>query len=158
MHESKGVAAESHTTASRGRNGNGQTAALKATAMKIEPYFCPVDTDPFDTVEWELRTTQIKDETGGVLFEQTDCEIPQSWSPLATNVVGDSTQFVGVCRQLNPTYCEMRQVVNIKRPFGLSRYPRLKKPIRSDLMDVNLQYEPELSNSENIQKHSSSVN
>jgi len=87
MHEPKGVAAQSHTTASPGRNGNGQTVALKTTAMKIEPYFCPVDADPFDTVEWEQRTAQIKDETGGVLFEQTDCEIPQSWSPLATNVV-----------------------------------------------------------------------
>jgi ribonucleoside-diphosphate reductase alpha chain len=55
--------------------------------MKIDPVFCPPDTDPFDTVEWEHRTAAIKDESGGVLFEQTDCEIPKSWSPLATNVV-----------------------------------------------------------------------
>ena len=55
--------------------------------MKIDPVFCPVDTDPFDTVEWEQRTAAIKDENGTVFFEQTDCEIPKPWSALATNVV-----------------------------------------------------------------------
>jgi len=55
--------------------------------MVITPYFCPIGTDPFDTVEWDLRTAQIKDENGKVLFEQTNCQIPKDWSPLATNVV-----------------------------------------------------------------------
>jgi ribonucleoside-diphosphate reductase alpha chain len=56
--------------------------------LRIESLFCPVDVDsPFDTTEWELRSAAIKDEGGGVLFEQHDCEIPQSWSQLATNVV-----------------------------------------------------------------------
>ncbi len=59
-----------------------------AGAITIEPTFCPADgTDPFDSVEWELRTAAIKGEGGEVLFEQTDCEIPASWSQLATNVV-----------------------------------------------------------------------
>ena len=40
--------------------------------IRIEPTFCPVDiTDPFDTVQWELRSAAIKDENGGVLFEQS---------------------------------------------------------------------------------------
>ena len=43
--------------------------------------------DPFETMEWELRSAAIKDENGEVLFEQNDCEIPTSWSQLATNVV-----------------------------------------------------------------------
>ncbi|MFH1268237.1 MAG: vitamin B12-dependent ribonucleotide reductase, partial [Planctomycetota bacterium] len=43
--------------------------------------------DPFDSVEWELRTASIKGEDGGVLFEQGNCEIPEGWSQLATNVV-----------------------------------------------------------------------
>ncbi|MEZ6058325.1 MAG: vitamin B12-dependent ribonucleotide reductase [Planctomycetaceae bacterium] len=56
--------------------------------MKIQPYFCPANVDDvFSTVEWEKRTAHIKDENGGILFEQNDCEIPKSWSPLATNVV-----------------------------------------------------------------------
>jgi ribonucleoside-diphosphate reductase alpha chain len=56
--------------------------------MSVDAYFCPADVeDVFSTVEWEHRTAHIKDENGKVLFEQTHCEIPKSWSPLATNVV-----------------------------------------------------------------------
>ncbi len=55
--------------------------------LQIGTRFCPPDTDPFDTVEWEIRSAAIKDESGKALFEQTDCEIPAQWSQLATNVV-----------------------------------------------------------------------
>ena len=40
--------------------------------------FCPPEVaDPAETVEWELRSAAIKDESGEVLFEQQDCEIPE---------------------------------------------------------------------------------
>ncbi len=81
MHESKGVALQTRT------NGQHANRLAAATAMHVEPYFCPPDADPFDTVEWDRRTAHIKDENGKVLFEQTGCEIPADWSPLATNVV-----------------------------------------------------------------------
>ena len=55
--------------------------------MHVEANFCPAETDPFTTVEWDYRTAAIKGENGKVLFEQTDCEIPAQWSALATNVV-----------------------------------------------------------------------
>ncbi|MEZ6138256.1 MAG: vitamin B12-dependent ribonucleotide reductase [Pirellulaceae bacterium] len=55
--------------------------------MKVESMFCPTNNDPFETVGWEVRSAAIKDESGKVLFEQTDCEIPETWSQLATNVV-----------------------------------------------------------------------
>ena len=58
--------------------------------ISIQAQFCPDDaTDPFATVEWDLRTAAIKGEGGEVLFEQTDCEIPTTWSQLATNVVAN---------------------------------------------------------------------
>src|SRR3954469_11920933 len=76
MHGQKGLG-------STGKSGN----TMELPAMKVSPVFCPTDMDPFDTVEWELRSAQIKDEKGGILFEQKDCEIPASWSALATNVV-----------------------------------------------------------------------
>ena len=61
---------------------------FSSEGLKFEPIFCPADvSDPFDTVEWEKRSASIKDESGGVRFEQNDCEIPSSWSQLATNVV-----------------------------------------------------------------------
>jgi len=56
--------------------------------LRIDPTFCPSDVkDPFKQVEWDLRTASIKGEGGEVLFEQTDCEVPEFWSQLATNVV-----------------------------------------------------------------------
>ena len=59
-----------------------------ANGLQITPTFCPTDVaDPFDTVQWELRSAAIKDESGKVLFEQKNAEIPAPWSQLATNVV-----------------------------------------------------------------------
>jgi len=55
--------------------------------LQVGARFCPPDTDPFETCEWEIRSAAIKDESGKALFEQTDCEVPTQWSHLATNVV-----------------------------------------------------------------------
>jgi ribonucleoside-diphosphate reductase alpha chain len=59
-----------------------------STGLQVSPVFCPADVaDPFDTVSWEVRTAAIKGESGEVLFEQTNCEVPTFWTQLATNVV-----------------------------------------------------------------------
>ncbi len=56
--------------------------------LKIDSTFCPEGVaDVFDTVNWEVRTSQIKGESGEVLFEQDNCEVPSFWSQLATNVI-----------------------------------------------------------------------
>jgi ribonucleoside-diphosphate reductase alpha chain len=79
-------------------SNSGQAAVADRSAAKtgrrfsrglvVEPRFCPREAaDPFDTVEWEIRTAAIKGESGEVLFEQNDCEVPSFWSQLATNVV-----------------------------------------------------------------------
>ncbi len=67
---------------------NGRQSGRVARGLKVDPIFCPADVaDPFDTVQWELRTAAIKGENGSVLFEQNGCEVPSTWSQLATNVV-----------------------------------------------------------------------
>ncbi len=56
--------------------------------LKIDANFCPDNGQtPFATAQWEQRSAAIKDENGNALFEQTNCEIPSTWSQLATNVV-----------------------------------------------------------------------
>ena len=93
MHESKGMsmsAGSSVAVAPVGVSSNAGPAPRnlpESRPMSVAPRFCPADTDPFTTVDWDYRTAAIKDENGKVLFEQTNCEIPSSWSPLATNVV-----------------------------------------------------------------------
>ncbi len=89
MHGNSDVAAPTFakTSPANGTTPNGQNRMSTPQPLSIAPYFCPADVDPFDTVEWEARSAQIKDENGGLIFEQTDCQIPKNWSPLATNVV-----------------------------------------------------------------------
>src|SRR3972149_2855075 len=56
--------------------------------LAVKAIFCPEEVaDPFSSVQWERRTAQIKGEGGEIFFEQHDCEIPATWSQLATNVV-----------------------------------------------------------------------
>ncbi len=55
--------------------------------MEVPRVFSREGSSPFDQVEWEHRTAEIKDERGRAIFQQTDCEVPRAWSQLATNVV-----------------------------------------------------------------------
>ena len=59
----------------------------KPRGLRIPRHFTRAGTDPYDTVEWELRSAKITGESGESVFEQADVEIPKPWSQLATNVV-----------------------------------------------------------------------
>ena len=58
-----------------------------APGLEFLRYFSRDGVDPFDEVEWELRSAVIANEKGETVFEQRDVEIPKSWSQLATNIV-----------------------------------------------------------------------
>src|SRR4051794_8169741 len=77
------------TVGERAATAGGQEArtAPKLKGMAVPRVFSTEGVSPYDQVDWELRTAAIKDEKGGVIFEQADCEIPKAWSQLATNVV-----------------------------------------------------------------------
>ena len=70
---------------------NPRSAAATRTRAKrglaITRHFTSPGVDPFDLVEWEIRSAKITNETGESVFEQNDVEIPAQWSQLATNVV-----------------------------------------------------------------------
>ncbi|MEO1528431.1 MAG: vitamin B12-dependent ribonucleotide reductase [Planctomycetota bacterium] len=90
----------------------GTTLRGDRAGLKIEPTFCPTDgKSPFETTEWELRSAAIKDETGNVLFEQNNCEIPADWSQLATNVVV-SKYFYGDPKKPEERERSVRQLVH----------------------------------------------
>ena len=77
-----------------GRKDSGPGAGLA-----YERFFTQPGRDPFDEVEWELRTAVISNDRGEVVFRQPDVEIPKFWSQQATNIVV-SKYFRG---PLNPT-------------------------------------------------------
>ena len=61
---------------------------LSASAGLTFPrFFSEAGVDPFEEVEWELRTAVISSDRGEVVFEQRDVEIPKFWSQQATNIV-----------------------------------------------------------------------
>src|SRR5262245_13615842 len=55
--------------------------------MSLQRYFTEAGVDPYDQLEWDLRTASISSESGKTVFEQKDVEVPKPWSMLATNVV-----------------------------------------------------------------------
>ena len=59
----------------------------KKGGLRFPRVFTRAGQDPFDEVEWELRTAVISSETGQAVFEQRDVEFPKFWSQMATNVV-----------------------------------------------------------------------
>ena len=56
-------------------------------SLPVQRVFSDAKIKPFDQVQWEKRTAEITDDSGKVIFKQTDVEVPKSWSILATKVV-----------------------------------------------------------------------
>lgn len=82
------TAQQAHTTESQALETArtfGPGASIPGT--EFERYFSRDGVDPFDEVEWELRSAVIANERGEVVFEQRDVEFPKFWSQQATNIV-----------------------------------------------------------------------
>jgi ribonucleoside-diphosphate reductase alpha chain len=58
-----------------------------APGLTMQRRFTREGEDVYGTVEWEIRDAVISNERGEKVFEQTNVEIPKSWTQLATNVV-----------------------------------------------------------------------
>jgi ribonucleoside-diphosphate reductase alpha chain len=61
--------------------------AKDPAGVEFQRYFTLPGVDPFDEMEWEIRSAVIGNEKGRVVFEQRDVEIPRFWSQQATNIV-----------------------------------------------------------------------
>ena len=89
------------TTASSPRKGRARTLAgpWKASfdgtdgfgnqvpGLTFERRWTRPGVHPYDEITWELRNASIGNESGKLVFEQKDVEVPSFWSQLATNVV-----------------------------------------------------------------------
>ncbi|HEX2454922.1 MAG TPA: vitamin B12-dependent ribonucleotide reductase [Vicinamibacterales bacterium] len=60
---------------------------VSASGLEFERFFSNESIDPFDEIDWEMRSAVIGNEKGQVVFEQRDVEIPRFWSQQATNIV-----------------------------------------------------------------------
>ncbi|MBT8045467.1 MAG: vitamin B12-dependent ribonucleotide reductase [Verrucomicrobiae bacterium] len=48
--------------------------------------FASPGVSPFDDIEWSKRTATITDDSGEIMFQQEDVEVPASWSELSTKI------------------------------------------------------------------------
>src|SRR6266852_6388053 len=70
------------------RKADGTEHVSKAPkGLEFRRYFTREGISPYDAVEWEYRTAAITSESGEVIFEQKNIEVPKSWSMTATNIV-----------------------------------------------------------------------
>src|SRR5262245_42813917 len=80
----------------RRRSGSGSVSANRnaksrnatpTNPLGLERVFSSSTVKPFDQIEWELRTAEITDDAGKIIFKQENVEVPKFWSLLATKVV-----------------------------------------------------------------------
>jgi ribonucleoside-diphosphate reductase alpha chain len=70
-----------------GDDASGGTSRQRPRGVSVPRHFTRAGEDPFESVAWERRSAKITNEQGEIVFEQTDVEVPKTWSQLATNVV-----------------------------------------------------------------------
>lgn len=91
-----GLKADDAKSVEESREAGAAASARKrfAGGLHIERVFSEEGGSPFDTLAWDRRDAAIRNQHGEAVFEQKDVAFPESWSPLATNVVA-SKYFYG---------------------------------------------------------------
>ncbi|MBZ5509804.1 MAG: vitamin B12-dependent ribonucleotide reductase [Acidobacteriia bacterium] len=82
----------------------------KAPGLSFRRYFTQPDISPYDALEWELRTAQITDAEGNIIFEQKDVEVPKDWSMTATNIA--ASKYLHGCLGTSERETGVRQLVS----------------------------------------------
>ncbi len=59
----------------------------QATGLKIPRFYTEAGKNPLDQVEWDTRSSIIKNPDGSVVFEMDNVEVPKFWSQVATDVL-----------------------------------------------------------------------
>src|SRR4051812_296840 len=83
----KAVLKGSKAKASGPIDDEGRFTGTDVEGLKFERRWTTPGVHPYDEITWDLRSAEIKNESGKMVFEQTDVEVPSFWSQLATNVV-----------------------------------------------------------------------
>ena len=72
----------------RQKGGSTMSMAPERGVLGVRRHFTSAGSDPYDQVDWEVRTSRLVDHRdGSVAFEQDDVEVPVDWSLNATNIL-----------------------------------------------------------------------
>jgi ribonucleoside-diphosphate reductase alpha chain len=64
---------------------NGKPSAEKG--LKINRFFTKAGANPFNTIEYEKRTSLIRNTDGSIVFKMDNVEVPKFWSQVATDIL-----------------------------------------------------------------------
>jgi ribonucleoside-diphosphate reductase alpha chain len=57
------------------------------TGLSVLNRFTPHDKDVFQLVQWEAKSSTIRNPDGSVVFEMTNIKVPKGWSQVATDII-----------------------------------------------------------------------
>ena len=63
------------------------TNDVNTKGLRIKRYFTKKGENPFDSVEYEIRTSVIRDASGKEIFRMDNVEVPKFWSQTATDIL-----------------------------------------------------------------------
>ena len=85
-----GVNQDSMAAAPSDETADIKSASLEETAqqqgLRIDRRYTLPGVHPFDTIEWEPRSSVIYNEKGEAIFEKNEVEVPSNWSQLAADI------------------------------------------------------------------------
>ncbi len=55
--------------------------------LQFKRRFTKEGVSPFDMFEYDYRTSVIRNPSGEIVFEMTNCEVPKGWSQIATDII-----------------------------------------------------------------------
>ena len=84
--DDEGAAILDPVTSPEGPVLSGDSGVADETVL-IDRRFTRPGSDPYGDLTWERRTASITSDSGEVIFEQENVEVPESWSLNATNIV-----------------------------------------------------------------------
>jgi ribonucleoside-diphosphate reductase alpha chain len=61
--------------------------ASRARGLRFKRVYTTPGMDPFDLIDWDLRTSKISNPDGSTVFELKEIQVPKSWSQLATDIL-----------------------------------------------------------------------
>jgi ribonucleoside-diphosphate reductase alpha chain len=98
-------------------------SSRKAPGLTFRRFFTKPGVSPCDEIDWELRTAQITDAKGNVIFEQKDVETPKDWSMTATNIVASKYLHgtVGTPERESGVPALVTRVAETIRDWGLAQ-------------------------------------
>jgi ribonucleoside-diphosphate reductase alpha chain len=59
----------------------------KVHGLRVKRHFTEKNSQAFDQIQFDKRTSRITEPNGTIVFEMNDIEVPKSWSQLATDII-----------------------------------------------------------------------